>query len=34
MIDQILWTLDMIFTLIVKIGLIGVIYKYLTGGQK
>ena len=30
MMDEVLWKLDIIFELIVKVGLIGVIYKYLT----
>ena len=30
--EELLWNLDMIIEIICKIGLIGVIYKYLTKG--
>ena len=32
--DEVLWTLDMIIEIVCKFGLIGVIYKYLTKGEK
>ena len=30
--EELLWNLDMVIEIIVKIGLVGVIYKYLTKG--
>jgi hypothetical protein len=34
MIDEVLWKLDMIFEIICKVGLLGVIYKYITKKEK